>query len=112
MAFTPVTGSLPPFSLPCQRCSPPGAGRARRRRSSYRGADLPHGQFPKELHVTSSARSGGVGEQLIEGIRALARERGDTRVIWTTGEQNAGSQRFYARLGMRREKKVYFVMDV
>ena len=41
----------------------------------------------------------------------LAKERGDTRVIWTTGEQNAGSQRFYDRLGMRREKKVYFVMD-
>ena len=48
----------------------------------------------------------------IEGIRALARERGDTRVIWTTGEQNEGSQRFYDRLGMRREKKVYYVMDV
>mgnify|MGYP001555976852 CR=1 FL=1 len=33
------------------------------------------------------------------------------RVIWTTGEQNEGSKRFYDRLGMRREKKVYFVMD-
>ena len=62
--------------------------------------------------MTASARSTGVGEKLIEGIRALARERGDTRVIWTTGEDNAGSQRFYDRLGMRREKKVYFVMDV
>jgi GNAT superfamily N-acetyltransferase len=78
----------------------------------FPGPRLTHGLFLKELYVTSSARSKGVGEKLIEGIRALARERGDTRVIWTTGEQNEGSQRFYDRLGMRREKKVYFVMDV
>ena len=52
-----------------------------------------------------------MGEKLIEAIRALAKKRGDTRVIWTTGEANAGSQRFYDRLGMRREKKVYYVMD-
>ena len=77
----------------------------------FPGPRLTHGLFLKELYVTSSARSKGVGEKLIESIRALAKERGDTRVIWTTGEQNAGSQRFYDRLGMRREKKVYFVMD-
>ena len=65
----------------------------------------------KELYVSGEARSSGIGEQLIEAIRALARERGDTRVIWTTGEGNSGSQRFYDRLGMRREKKVYYVMD-
>lgn len=58
------------------------------------------------------ARSAGVGEKLIDGIRALAKQRGDTRVLWTTGEENAGSQRFYDHLGMRREKKVYYVMDV
>ncbi len=78
----------------------------------FPGPRLTHGLFLKELYVAASARSKGVGEKLIEGIRALAKERGDTRVIWTTGEQNAGSQRFYDRLGMRREKKVYFVMDV
>jgi len=77
----------------------------------FPGPRLTHGLFLKELYVTASARSKGVGEKLIEGIRALAKERGDTRVIWTTGEQNTGSQRFYDRLGMRREKKVYFVMD-
>ena len=77
----------------------------------FPGPRLTHGLFLKELYVAASARSKGVGEKLIEGIRALAKERGDTRVIWTTGEQNAGSQRFYDRLGMRREKKVYFVMD-
>ena len=61
---------------------------------------------------TEAARSEGVGERLIEAIRALGKERGDTRVIWTTGEDNNGSQRFYDRLGMRREKKVYYVMDL
>ncbi len=73
--------------------------------------DLTHGLFLKELYVAGEARSAGVGERLIEGIRALALERGDTRVLWTTGEGNSGSQRFYDRLGMRREKKVYYVMD-
>jgi GNAT superfamily N-acetyltransferase len=77
----------------------------------FPGPRLTHGLFLKELYVASTARSAGVGEQLIEGIRTLAKERGDTRVIWTTGEENKGSQRFYDRLGMRREKKVYFVMD-
>ena len=73
---------------------------------------LTHGLYLKELYVTQAARSAGVGEKLIEAIRALARKRGDTRVLWTTGETNTGSQRFYDRLGMRREKKVYYVMDV
>lgn len=73
--------------------------------------DLTHGLFLKELYVAAEARSAGVGERLIEGIRALAKERGCSRVIWTTGEGNSGSQRFYDRLGMRREKKVYYVMD-
>jgi GNAT superfamily N-acetyltransferase len=77
----------------------------------FPGPRLTHGLFLKELYVAATARSAGVGEQLIEGIRALAKERGDARVIWTTGEENKGSQRFYDRLGMRREKKVYFVMD-
>jgi GNAT superfamily N-acetyltransferase len=78
----------------------------------FPGPRLTHGLYLKELYVAASARSLGVGEKLIEGIRALARERGDTRVLWTTGEQNEGAQRFYDRLGMRREKKVYYVMDV
>lgn len=74
--------------------------------------NLTHGLYLKELYVTQAARSAGVGEKLIEAIRALARERGNTRVLWTTGETNSGSQRFYDRLGMRREKKVYYVMDL
>lgn len=72
---------------------------------------LTHGLFLKELYVAAEARSQGVGGKLIEAIRALAKERGDTSVVWTTGQDNAGSQRFYDRLGMRREKKVYYVMD-
>ena len=73
---------------------------------------LTHGLFLKELYVAQVARSAGVGERLINGIRAFARERGDSRVIWTTGVANTSSQRFYDRLGIRREDKVYYVMDV
>jgi GNAT superfamily N-acetyltransferase len=78
----------------------------------FPGPRLTHGLYLKELYVTDGARSKGVGEKLIEAIRALARKRGDTRVLWTTGEHNTGAQKFYDRLGMRREKKVYYVMDV
>jgi GNAT superfamily N-acetyltransferase len=78
----------------------------------FPGPRLTHGLYLKELYVAEAARSTGVGEKLIEAIRALARKRGDTRVLWTTGEDNRDAQRFYDRLGMRREKKVYYVMDV
>jgi GNAT superfamily N-acetyltransferase len=78
----------------------------------FPGPRLTHGLYLKELYVTDRARSKGVGEQLIQAIQALARKRGDTRVLWTTGEHNTGAQKFYDRLGMRREKKVYYVMDV
>jgi len=78
----------------------------------FPGPRLTHGLYLKELYVTQAARSAGVGEKLIEAIRTLAKKRGDTRVLWTTGEDNKGAQRFYDRLGMRREKKVYYVMEV
>ena len=78
----------------------------------FPGPRLTHGLYLKELYVAEAARSAGVGEKLIEAIRVLARKRGDTRVLWTTGEDNTGAQRFYDRLGMRRQKKVYYVMDV
>jgi GNAT superfamily N-acetyltransferase len=73
---------------------------------------LTHGLFLKELYVAAAGRSKGIGEKLIEAIRALARERGDTRVIWTTGVDNRGSQRFYDRLGIRRIEKIYYAMDI
>ena len=77
----------------------------------FPGPNLSHGLFLKELYVAAHARSEGVGERLIDAIREEAQRRGCTRVIWTTNETNAGSQRFYDRLGMRREKKVYYVME-
>jgi GNAT superfamily N-acetyltransferase len=78
----------------------------------FLGPNLSHGLFLKELYVTAHARSAGVGERLIGAIREEASRRGCTRVIWTTGDRNRGSQRFYDRLGIRREGKVYYVMDI
>lgn len=78
----------------------------------FPGPNLTHGLFLKELYVAAHARSDGIGERLIDAIRREAEGRGVTRVIWTTGERNTGAQRFYDRLGMRREGKVYFVMDI
>jgi ribosomal protein S18 acetylase RimI-like enzyme len=72
---------------------------------------LTHGLYLKELYVAASARSAGVGEKLIDAIRALAKQRGNTRVLWTTNPDNIASQRFYERLGATRVEKVYYVMD-
>jgi GNAT superfamily N-acetyltransferase len=77
----------------------------------FPAAGLSHGLLLKELYVAAEARSAGVGEQLIASIRDVAEQRGYTRVIWTTGGDNVDAQRLYDRLGMRREKKVYYVMD-
>ena len=49
---------------------------------------------------------------LAEAAAKLPPDSWPNLVIWTTGEHNEGSQRFYDRLGMRQEKKVYYVMDV
>lgn len=77
----------------------------------FPGPNLSHGLFLKELYVAAHARSDGVGERLIEAIREEAQRRGCSRVIWTTSESNSGAQRFYDHLGIRREKKVYYVME-
>jgi ribosomal protein S18 acetylase RimI-like enzyme len=73
--------------------------------------NLSHGLYLKELYVAGHARSDGVGEKLIDAIRELALQRGNTRVLWTTGSANTRAQAFYDRLGIRREDKVYYVMD-
>ena len=78
----------------------------------FPGPDFSHGLFLKELYVAAHARSDGVGERLIDAIREEAERRGCTRVIWTAADWNTGAQRFYDRLGMRREGKVYYVMDI
>ncbi|MBM3644528.1 MAG: GNAT family N-acetyltransferase [Alphaproteobacteria bacterium] len=77
----------------------------------FPAANLSEGLFLKELYVAARARDQGVGEKLMAAIGAFARERGYSRVIWTTGTANRDAQRFYDRLGMRREDKVYYVMD-
>jgi ribosomal protein S18 acetylase RimI-like enzyme len=77
----------------------------------FPAAGLSHGLLLKELYVAAQTRSTGIGEQLIASVRDIAKQRGYTRVIWTTGADNVGAQRLYDRLGMRREKKVYYVMD-
>jgi len=78
----------------------------------FPGPRLSHGLYLNELYVTAPARSLGVGERLIEAVRALAIKRGNARVIWTTGENNGGAQRFYERLGLRGEPKIHYIMDI
>ena len=62
--------------------------------------------------LAASARIASISFSPTPAERALAQKRGETRVLWTTDEENTGAQRFYDRLGMKRIKKVYYVMDV
>src|SRR5258708_32001705 len=59
----------------------------------FPAAHLSHGLFLKELYITATARSSGLGETLIEAIRELARRRGATRGLSPAGTAEPGPQR-------------------
>ena len=55
--------------------------------------------YLKELYVRQDQRRGGVGQLLMDGVLAVAKREGCTRVEWTTDRDNEIAQRFYAALG-------------
>jgi GNAT superfamily N-acetyltransferase len=55
-----------------------------------------------DLYVAEEARGGGVGLQLIEAARAVARERGSSTMSWMTALDNRAAQRLYERTGAER----------
>lgn len=72
---------------------------------------LTRGLFMKDLFVSDSGRSRGIGRKLIEHVAALARERNCTRVHWTTGTKNVRAQKLYDEIGAEREAKVNYVVE-
>ncbi len=68
--------------------------------------------YMKELYVGAAHRSARLGERIMRALAVLARERGCTRVDWTTQRDNAGACAFYRRIGARAvEEKIYFRLD-
>lgn len=72
---------------------------------------LSKGLYLKDIFVGTAGRSRGIGRVLLDHVAALARERGCTRVIWTTNASNTGAQKLYDAIGARREAKINYVVD-
>jgi GNAT superfamily N-acetyltransferase len=71
-------------------------------------SDLRTSLFMKDLFVAEGHRGAGVGERLMQALRTLAAERGCGRVEWTADAWNEGAQRFYDRLGARRDGRQFY----
>jgi ribosomal protein S18 acetylase RimI-like enzyme len=65
--------------------------------------------FMKELYVLSSARSRGVGRQLMAWVARFAAEKNCSRFDWTVDAHNASARAFYDSLGATRvDEKLYY----
>jgi len=51
--------------------------------------------YLQDLFVDGNVRGHGAGRKLIEAVAAIARERGSTRLYWTTKEDNAIARGLY-----------------
>lgn len=68
--------------------------------------------YLKELYVSETTRSRGVGRMLLIGVARLARERGCVRVNWAAASDNTGAIRFYEGLGATAPANArYFELD-
>lgn len=54
--------------------------------------------YLKELYVSQARRRQGIGRKLMDALFDVARKHGCSRVEWTTDQESAGAQRFYANL--------------
>lgn len=64
------------------------------------------------LYLAEEARGHGLGAALMDGVAALARERGLGRVEWQTPDWNEGAIRFYDRLGATGKQKLRYALPV
>jgi GNAT superfamily N-acetyltransferase len=67
--------------------------------------------YLQDLFTVPSARGGGVGRALIEGVGQKARARGIHRVYWQTHEANAAGRSLYDRVARHHGFLVY-ALDV
>jgi GNAT superfamily N-acetyltransferase len=75
-------------------------------------AGLTTSLYLKELYVAEAHRRDGVGQALMEALFKLARQRGCSRVEWTTDDDNQGAQTFYDALGQKvHASKIFYRLD-
>ena len=75
--------------------------------SSVSAADV---ALLNDLLVSSTNRSQGVGEMLINAAADAARARGCARLEWRTAPDNARAQRLYDRLGATKGEWLEYTM--
>lgn len=69
--------------------------------------------YLKELYVGRAHRGKGVGRLLTDGLREVAGRHGCSRLEWTTDDDNAAAQRFYAGLGAAvRTSKLFYRVEL
>jgi GNAT superfamily N-acetyltransferase len=69
--------------------------------------------YLKELYVGQAHRDKGVGKLLMDSLREVAARHGCSRLEWTTDDDNAAAQRFYAGLGVPvRTSKLFYRVEL
>lgn len=63
--------------------------------------------YLEDLYVTPASRGSGAARALVEGVYALADERGAATTYWHTQEYNAAARSLYDVLGRRTSFIVY-----
>ncbi|MFF7950674.1 cyclophane-containing RiPP N-acetyltransferase HaaN [Streptomyces griseorubiginosus] len=73
-----------------------------------------HSLFLKELYVRDTLRRQGVGERLMNELRAIAAARpGCSRVEWMTDRDNPGARAFYKSLGFTEfDGKIVYRVEI
>lgn len=73
-----------------------------------------HSLFLKELYVRDTLRRQGVGERLMNELRAIAAARpGCSRVEWMTDRENPGARAFYKSLGFTEfDGKIVYRVEI
>lgn len=68
--------------------------------------------YLKELYVAQAARRNGVGKLLMRSLYEIAVKHDCSRVEWTTDQDNAEAQRFYAELDVPvNESKLFYRLE-
>ncbi|MCX7363060.1 MAG: GNAT family N-acetyltransferase [Alphaproteobacteria bacterium] len=79
--------------------------------SLYPVAGLLAFTYIQQLYVSLSARRLGVAALLMKGIARISRERGMTKMEWSTSVDNAGARALYEGLGAKGVKKMQYALD-
>lgn len=74
--------------------------------------DATHYLYMDCIFMIEASRGKGLGEELMNRIKAEARENESSHVQWQTPDFNDGAIRFYKRIGANSKTKERFFLDV